>query len=205
MADVILALGGPYRFSRCGMGNNGVYDNVADGGASRIAGEYMHGLFTVGNSFNPLFSEGQAEALAKYNVGVGDFVGLFEVPMFHTLLDVATRVKPKQNERGYDLGMNSDGLVFDVEVRKYSRTTGEQTGTVDLMTPITGIAANTFGIKRSAVKPDEGGYFVEDGEYLIMGLKVVALPTGDAVGLADVTSRVELTGHVYDYEAPIHV
>lgn len=151
-----------------------------------------------------MFSNGQAAALDKYKVGVGDFIGLFTLPTFHTLLDVALRVYPKQMERGFELGMNSDGFVVDVEVRKYNRETDEQTGTIDLKTPITGVPANTFDFKRSAIKPEEGGYFIGKDEYAIMGLKVVSLPTAAGVRLSDLTCRLELTGHALDYEVPIH-
>ena len=63
MANINLALGGPYRYNRSSTARQTVYGERNDGVAERIAGEYMHGLFTVGNSLNPMFSEGQAEAL----------------------------------------------------------------------------------------------------------------------------------------------
>lgn len=205
MADVILALGGPYRYNGNSLSRNTVYDDQIDGGACRIADEYAHGIFTVGNSFNPMFSVGQAEALAKYGVKAGDFVGLFEIPEFHTLLDVATRVVPVQYNRGYTGPANSDGLSFTLVARIYDKETGQHSGDVELVSDMSGIAANTAGIKRSAVKPTEGGFFIEEGKYVILGLKVDTLPSTEHVTIADVTSRVEVTGHVFDYEAPIHV
>lgn len=205
MADVILALGGPYRYNLNTLAQNTVYDDKVDGGACRIADEYHHGFYTWGNSFNPMFSTGQIEALDKHKVGVGDFIGLFEIPPHHTVVDTAVLVSPVQSDRGFVGPNNSDGLVFDVEIRKYSRETLEQTGTVDLATPITGLPANVATHKRSPIEAATMGYYVEPGEMLIAGLKVVSLPSGEDVKLSDVTCRIELTGHAWDYEAPLHV
>lgn len=206
MANVNLTLGGPYRYNRCSAGRNTVYGEGTNGVAERIAGEYMHGLFTVGNSLNPMFSEGQAEALDSAKVAVGDFIELFEIPSNHTLLDVAVRVFPVQAERGYQGKLNADGLVVSVEVREYSQETLEPTGkTIDLVTALNGVAVNAEAFKRSAVKPDDGGHWIESDKYVVLGLKVDSLPSEKTVKLSDITARVEVTGHVFDYECPIHV
>lgn len=206
MANVMLTLGGPYRYNRCPVGRNTVYDESTNGVAERIAGEYMHGLFTVGNSLNPMFSEGQAEALDAAKVSVGDFVGLFEIPANHTLLDVAVRTFPVQAERGYQGKLNADGLVVSVEAREYDQETLEPTGkTIDLVTALNGVAVNEASFKRSAVKPTDGGHWIESDKFIVLGLKVDSLPSEKTVKLSDITARVEVTGHVFDYECPIHV
>lgn len=206
MANVMLTLGGPYRYNRSSTARQTVYNESTNGVAERIAGEYMHGLFTVGNSLNPMFSEGQAEALDSAKVAAGDFIGLFEIPANHTLLDVAVRVLPVQAERGYQGKLNADGLVVSVEAREYSQETLEPTGTtIDLVTALNGIAANEEVFKRSAVKPNDGGHWIESDKFIVLGLKVDSLPSEKTVKLSDITARVEVTGHVFDYECPIHV
>lgn len=206
MANVMLTLGGPYRYNRSSIARQTVYDESTNGVAERIAGEYMHGLFTVGNSLNPMFSEGQAEALDLAKVAAGDFIGLFEIPANHTLLDVAVRVFPVQAERGYQGKLNADGLVVSVEAHEYSQETLEPTGnTIDLVTALNGIAVNEAVFKRSAVKPTDGGHWIESDKFIVLGLKVDSLPSEKTVKLSDITARVEVTGHVFDYECPIHV
>ena len=206
MANVMLTLGGPYRYNRSSIARQTVYDESTNGVAERIAGEYMHGLFTVGNSLNPMFSEGQAKALDLAKVAVGDFIGLFEIPANHTLLDVAVRVFPVQAERGYQGKLNADGLVVSVEAHEYSQETLEPTGnTIDLVTALNGIAVNEAVFKRSAVKPTDGGHWIESDKFIVLGLKVDSLPSEKTVKLSDITARVEVTGHVFDYECPIHV
>lgn len=205
MAIVSLVRGGAYRFNLNSLAKQNVYGAELNAPADRVAGEYMHGFFTVGNSFNPLFSIGQAEALNKADVKVGDFIGLFEIPEHHTLVDVAYKVVPVQHERGYPGVVNTDGLVFTLEARTFNAETLAETGAVELTTELNGIAANKAAIKRSSVKPADGGYFIPEGEFVVLGLKVEALPSKDGVKLADVTGRVEVTGHVLDYEAPIHI
>jgi len=205
MANVMLKLGGGYRYNRNSLAKQEVYQRELNESPCRTAGEYHHGFFTVGNSFNPLFSEGQANALDKARVGVGDFIGLFVIPENHTLVDVAYKVVPVQHERGYPGVVNTDGLVFTYEARKYDAETLEEIGVLDFTTALIGIAANKAEFKRSSVKPGDAGYFVPTGEVLVLGLKVEALPSKDGVKLSDVTGRVEITGHVWDYEAPIHV
>lgn len=205
MANVMLTLGGAYRFNRNSLAKQEVYQQELNSPPCRVAAEYMHGFFTVGNSFNPLFSEGQAEALAKAKVGVGDFIGLFVIPANHTLVDVAYKVVPVQHERGYPGVVNTDGLVFTYEARKADAETLEETGVLDFTTALTGIAANETAFKRSSVMPGDAGYFIPTGEVVVLGLKVESLPSKEGVTLADVTGRVEITGHVWDYEAPIHV
>lgn len=206
MVNVMLTLGGPYRYNRSSIARQTVYDESTNGVAERIAGEYMHGLFTVGNSLNPMFSEGQAEALDLAKVAAGDFIGLFEIPANHTLLDVAVRVFPVQAERGYQGKLNSDGLVVGVEVHEYDQETLQPTGTtIDLVTALNGIPANEDAFKRSAVKPGEGGHWIESDKFLVLGLKIESLPADKQVKLSDITARIEVTGHVFDYECPIHV
>lgn len=206
MANVMLTLGGPYRYNRSSIARQTVYDESTNGVAERIAGEYMHGLFTVGNSLNPMFSEGQAEALDLAKVAAGDFIGLFEIPANHTLLDVAVRTFPAQAERGYQGKLNADGLVVSVEAHEYSQETLEPTGkTIDLVTALNGIAVNEAVFKRSAVKPNDGGHWIESDKFIVLGLKVDSLPSEKTVKLSDITARVEVTGHVFDYECPIHV
>lgn len=206
MANVMLTLGGPYRYNRSSIARQTVYDESTNGVAERIAGEYMHGLFTVGNSLNPMFSEGQAEALDLAKVAAGDFIGLFEIPANHTLLDVAVRTFPVQAERGYQGKLNADGLVVSVEAHEYSQETLEPTGkTIDLVTALNGIAVNEATFKRSAVKPNDGGHWIESDKFIVLGLKVDSLPSEKTVKLSDITARVEVTGHVFDYECPIHV
>jgi len=206
MANVMLTLGGPYRYNRSSIARQTVYDESTNGVAERIAGEYMHGLFTVGNSLNPMFSEGQAEALDLAKVAAGDFIGLFEIPANHTLLDVAVRVFPVQAERGYQGKLNADGLVVSVEAHEYSQETLQPTGnTIDLVTALNGIAVNEAVFKRSAVKPTDGGHWIESDKFIVLGLKVDSLPSEKTVKLSDITARVEVTGHVFDYECPIHV
>ena len=205
MANVMLKLGGAYRFNRSSLAKQEVYQQELNAPPCRTAGEYHHGFFTVGNSFNPLFSEGQAEALEKANVAVGDFIGLFVIPANHTLVDVAYKVVPVQHERGYPGAVNTDGLVFTYEARKYDAVTLEETGVLDFTTALSGIAANEAAFKRSSVMPGDAGYYIPTGEVIVLGLKVESLPSKEGVKLADVTGRVEITGHVWDYEAPIHV
>lgn len=205
MANVMLTRGGPYRYNLNSLAKQTVYDKETNGSACRIAGEYQHGFFTAGNSFNPLFAIGQDEALDLASVGAGDFIGLFTIPEHHTLIDVAARVVPHQPERGYPGRANAAGLTFEYEVRKFNKETNEETGKVDLVSDMTGLVASEAMFKRSAIKPTEGGYFVPTGEFLVLGLKVTSMPTDQTVKLSDVTCRVEITGHALDYEAPIHV
>lgn len=201
----MLTRGGPYRYNLNSIAKQQVYSAESKGSANHIAGEYMHGFFTAGNSFNPLFSEGQAEALDLAGVNVGEFIGLFKIPEQHTLIDVAAKVVPHQNERGYPGRANSAGLTFEYEVRKFSKVTDQETGKVELVSDMTGLVASESMFKRSAIKPADGGYFVPTGEYLVLGLKVTSLPTDQTVKLSDVTCRVEITAHALDYEAPTHV
>lgn len=201
----MLTRGGPYRYNLNSLAKQTVYDKETHGSANRIAGEYQHGFFTAGNSFNPLFAIGQDEALGLADVGAGDFIGLFTIPEHHTLVDITAKVVPHQPERGYPGRANSAGLTFEYEVRKFSKETNEETGKVDLVSDMTGIVASEFMFKRSAIAPADGGYFVPTGEFLVLGLKVTSMPTDTAVKLSDVTCRVEITGHALDYEAPIHV
>lgn len=201
----MLTRGGAYRYNRHSLTKNEVYQAGLNHPAKRIGEEYNHGHYTVGNSFNPLFSIGQSDLLRKEAVGVGDFIGLFVVPEHHTLLDVAMHVVPVQYERGYQAPVNCDGMVFTVEARKYSATTLEETGSVELKTPLNGIPANVESFKRSPVSVDTAGYFIGDDEVVVLGIKIEAVPADKKVSLADVTCRLELTGHVFDYVAPIHV
>lgn len=205
MANVMLKLGGAYRYNLNTLAKQEVYQEELNAPAERIAGEYHHGFFTTGNSFNPLFSIGQAKALENAKVGVGDFIGLFVVPEHHTLVDVAAKVVPVQYERGYPSKPNTDGLVFSYEARIYNADTLEEVSTLEFASPMNGIPANEHSFKRSAVKPGEAGYFVPTGEVVVLGLKVEALPSDKEVKLSEVTGRVEITAHVWDYEAPIHV
>lgn len=203
MANAMLKRGGKYRYNLNSLAKQTPYDSELNHAPERIGDEYHHGFFTVGNSFNPMYSTGQAEALDQFKTGVGDFIGLFVVPEFHTLIDVAVRVFPTQVEYGYNASDNAQGLTFTVEARKYSDVTGQQTGVVELATDLSGIVANQGGFKRSAIKPTEGGYTTEEGEVVVLGLKVDSLPTN--ARLSEVTCRVEVTGHVYDYECPMHL
>lgn len=205
MANIMLTRGGPYRFNLNSLSKQTAYGLEARTAPERIAGEYQHGFFTAGNSFNPQDSIGQGEAIDMAEVGVGDFIGLFLIPEHHTLIDVAVKTVPTQPNRGYPTPVNSDGLAFDYEVRKYSVDTDAETGKVDLVSDMSGITPNVSLFKRSAVMPTDGGYFVPTGEFLVLGLKVTSLPSDSNVKLSDVTCRVEITGHVYDYEAPLHV
>lgn len=205
MANVMLTRGGAYRYNLNSLSKQEVYQEELNSPAERIAGEYQHGFFTLGNSFNPLFSIGQAAALKKANVGVGHFIGLAVVPEHHTIVDVAAKVVPSQYERGYPTKPNTDGLVFGYEARIYNAETGADEGVVDFATAMNGIPANEYSFKRSAVKPNEAGYFVPMGKVVVLGLKVEALPSDKNVPIAEVTGRVEITAHVWDYEAPIHV
>lgn len=201
----MLTKGGPYHYNRSSLARSMVYGQPQYGSPSRIAGEYMHGFFTAGNSFNPQFSIGQDEALDLAKVGVGDFIGLFIIPEHHLLLDVAAQSIPYQNERGYPAARNSDGLSFEYEVRKYSIEDDSETGKLSLVSDMTGIMGNEYMFKRSAILPDQNGYFVPTGEYLVIGLKVTSMPTDAQTKLSDVTCRVEVTAHALDYESPIHV
>lgn len=205
MANVNLMKGGGARYNLNSLAKNDVYPQYPSSPPERIAGEYMHGFFTAGNSFNPLFSIGQAEALGKAQPGVGDFIELFTIPECHVLLDVAVKTVPYQSERGYPATQNSDGLSFEYEVRRYNGSTHAELGKVALVTEMSGIMANEFSFKRSAVLPDQNGYVIPMGEYLILGLKVTSLPTDANVRLSDVTCRVEVSGHALDFEVPIHV
>lgn len=201
----MLKKGGAYRFNLNSLAKQNVYDGDLNSPPERIAGEYQHGVFTAGNSFNPLFSTGQVEALAKNKTGVGDFLGLFVIPTEHTLIDVAAKVVPHQKKRGMPSQFNSDGLVFTLEARKYDASTGKQTGSVEFVDDMSSLTASAAMMKRSSVKPGEGGYFIPDNEIVVLGLKVEAVPNDKNVTLADVTCRVEVTAHVYDYEAPMHM
>lgn len=203
MANAMLKRGGKYRYNFSSLAKQLPYDGELNDAPERIGDEYHHGFFTVGNAFNPMYSTGQAEVLDKLKTGVGDFIGLFVVPEFHTLMDVAVRVFPTQSEYGYNANDNAQGLTFTVEARKYNDLTGEETGVVELVTDLAGIAANQAGFKRTAIKPTEGGYTTEAGEVVVLGLKVESLPTN--AKLSEVTCRVEVTGHVADYECPMHL
>lgn len=205
MANLMLTRGGPYRYNLNSISKQTVYDQDINGPADRIAGEYQHGFFTAGNSFNPMFAMGQAEALDLAKVKVGDFIGMFTIPEHHTLIDVAVKTVPHQPERGYPGRPNAAGLMFEYEIRKFNKDTHKETGKVDLVSDMTGLVANEAMFKRSAIKPTEGGYFVPTGEFLVLGLKVTSMPTDTTVKLSDVTCRVEVTGHALDYEAPIHI
>lgn len=204
MANVMLTRGGAYYFGNVGLCRAQVYPSEMRDPPARTAGEYHHGLFTFGGAFNPMFSIGQAEALAREGVKVGDFIGLFVIPSYHTILDVAVHTIPSQTDRGFPTVVNSDGLAFTVEVRKYDKNLA-YSGDVELVTALNGVAANTADFRRSSIKPADNGYFIPADETVVVGLKVDALPTGDGVTLSSVTSRVEVTGHVMDYECPMHV
>lgn len=205
MANINLARGGAYRYESNYLAPHQVYGETINRPAARIAGEYMHGFFTAGASFNPLNSIGQAEALRKANVKVGDYLDLFVIPEHHTIVDVAALVIPMQHERGYFLPPNSDGLVFTLEAHIIDAKTLAHEGDVDLVDPMTGITANTHMMKRTAVKPANGGYFVPTGKAVKLVLKVEGLPTDKFTSIADVTSRVEVSAHVFDYEVPMHL
>lgn len=205
MANVNLMKGGGARYNLNSLAKNDVYPQIPNTPPERIAGEYMHGFFTAGNSFNPLFSIGQVEALEKAQPAVGDFIELFTIPECHVLLDVAVKTVPYQSERGYPAIHNSDGLTFEYEVRRYSKENHAELGKVALVSDMSSIMANEFSFKRSAVLPDQNGYVVPMDEYLILGLKVTSLPTDTNVRLSDVTCRVEVSGHALDFEVPIHV
>lgn len=208
MAQIMLAFGGAYRYNLNSLSKNKVYQEAFNEAPCRIAGEYHHGMFTVGGVLSPLTSMGQAEALDEMNSGagaaVGDFIGLFYVPVHHTLVDVAIQTTPTQSLRGYPHVNNSDGLVFDVVVKKVNKDTLQETGELALDTPITGVPANVATWKRSPVEAATLGHFNED-EFLVLGLKVAALPSDTNVKLSDITSRVNLYGHVMDYEGPNHI
>lgn len=205
MANVMLVKGGPYRYNLSSTARQTVYEGAIRGSAKRIAAEYAHGIFTLGNSFNPMFSIGQAEALKDYAVGVGDVIDLFVVPPCHTLMDVAAKTVPVQFERGYQGEANSDGVVFTVVARILNKDTLKETGQVELVTALDSVVLNTHSFQRSAIKPTDGGYFVSEDECVVVGLKVNALPADKNVKLYDVTGRVEVSSHVLDYEVPMHV
>lgn len=205
MANINLARGGAYRYENNYLAPHQVYGENINRPAFHIAGEYMHSFFTAGASFNPLNSIGQAEALRKASVKVGDYLDLFVIPEHHTVVDVAALVIPMQHERGYFLPPNSDGLVFTLEVHIIDAKTLAHEGDVDLVDPMTGITANTHMMKRTAVKPANGGYFVPTGKAVKLVLKVEGLPTDKFTSIADVTSRVEVSAHVFDYEVPMHL
>lgn len=205
MADVMLTRGGAYRYNFNSLSKQSVYGVEPNCPPERIAGEYQHGFFTAGNSFNPQDSTGQVEAIDMAKVGVGDFIGLFIIPEHHTLIDVAVKTVPTQPNRGYPTPVNSAGLTLDYEVRKYSMETNAETGKVDLVSDMSGVVPSEVMFKRSAIMPSDGGYFVPTGEFLLLGLKVTSLPSDSNVKLSDVTCRVEITGHVYDYESPLHI
>ncbi len=207
MASLFLKKGGPYRWNFNGISKQEVYDTMLRGTSSRIANEYHGGCFTAGNSFNPMFSIGQAEAIDKFNPKVGDFLALFDIPPEHLITDVAVKVIPSQANRGYPSENNSAGFVFTVEVRLYDADMPreEPVGVVELTSPLTGIPGNVADMKRSSVKPTDGGYFLPQNQFAMLGLKIESLPTKENVKLSDLTSRVEVTAHVFDYEAPIHI
>lgn len=205
MSNVMLTRGGAYRYNLNTLAKQEVYQEELNAPAERVAGEYAHGFFTLGNSFNPLFSIGQSAALKKAKVAVGDFIGLAVVPENHTLMDAAIKVIPVQYERGYPTRPNTDGLVFGYEARIYNAETGAEEGSVDFVIALNGITANEYAFKRSAIKPTDGGFFVESGKVVVLGLKVEALPSNKEISLGEVTGRVEITAHVWDYEAPIHI
>lgn len=205
MANVALTRGGPYRYNRNSLAKNEVYQQALTEAPDRIAAEYMHGFFTLSNSFNPLFSVGQAEAIQNAGVKVGDFIALFKVPSLHTMTDVFVRTVKAQSERGYAPVYNSDGLVFSVEVKTYNSDTVTEKGSVELTTELNAVTAGTSMFKRSAIKPGDGGYFIPEGEFVVVGLKVESLPTDKKVSLEEVTSRVEVAAHVWDYEVVQHI
>ena len=205
MANVMLTRGGAYRYNLNALAKQSVYREELNAPPERIAGEYHHGFFTLGNSFNPLFSIGQASALKQAKVAVGSFIGLAVVPENHTIVDAAIQVFPVQYERGYSTRPNTDGLVFGYEARIYDAVTGDETGSVDFVTPLNGVPANEYVFKRTPIKPDEAGFFVPTGKVVVLGLKVEALPSDKNISIADVTGRVEVSAHVWDYEVPIHI
>lgn len=205
MANVMLTRGGAYRYSLNALAKQEVYQEGLNCPAERIAGEYQHGFFTLGNSFNPLFSIGQASALKQAKIAVGSFIGLAVVPEHHTIVDVAAQVFPVQYERGYPTRPNTDGMVFGYEARIYDAATGKEEGTVELATPLNGIPANEYSFKRSPVKPGEAGFFVPTGKVVVLGLKVESLPSDKNTPIEETTGRVEISAHVWDYEVPIHL
>lgn len=205
MANVMLTRGGAYRYNLNTLSKQEVYQEELNVPAERIAGEYHHGFFTLGNSFNPLFSVGQDAALKRAKVAVGSFIGLAVVPEHHTIVDVAAQVFPVQYERGYPTRPNTDGMVFSYEARIYDAVTGAEEGTVDFVSPMNGIPANEYAFKRSPVKPGEAGYFVPTGKVVVLGLKVEALPADKNIPIEETTGRVEISAHVWDYEVPIHL
>ena len=95
--------------------------------------------------------------------------------------------------------------MFGYEARIYNAETGAEEGTVDLVTPMNGIPANEYSFKRSAVKPGECGFFVDTGKVVVLGLKIESLPSDKEVDINEVTGRVEISAHVWDYEVPIHL
>lgn len=201
----MLTRGGKYRYNLNSLARNKAYQEGLNEPAERIGAEYHHGHFTAGNSLNPMFSIGQAEALSDAKIEVGDFIGLFVVPEHHTIVDIASKVVPAQRERGYQGGINADGMVFTVEARKYSAETLKQTGSLSPVTQLNGIPVNVPSFKRSAILPEQGGYFIPTDEVIVLGVKIEALPSEPNIKISDITARIEITGHVFDYEAPIHL
>lgn len=205
MANINLTRGGAYRYEANFLSPHSVYGEKINRPAYRIAGEYMHGFFTAGGVFNPLNSIGQADALRKANVQVGDFIDLFVVPEHHTIVDVAALVVPAQSERGYPVNQNSDGLAFTLVAQIIDANTLAYQSDVTLDSSMGGITANTAMMKRSTVDHAAGGYFVPTGKAVKLVLKVDGLPTKPFTTIADVTSRVEVSAHVFDYEVPMHL
>lgn len=205
MANINLTRGGAYRYEANYLSPHAVYGDKINRPAYRIAGEYMHGFFTAGGVFNPLNSIGQADALRKATVSVGDFLDLFVIPEHHTIVDVAALVVPAQQERGYAVKQNSDGLAFTLVAQIIDANTLAYQSDVTLDSSMGGLTANTAMMKRSTVDHAAGGYFVPTGKAVKLVLKVDSLPTAPFTTIADVTSRVEVSAHVYDYEVPMHV
>lgn len=205
MANINLTRGGAYRYESNYLAPHAAYGVEINRPAARIAGEYMHGFFTAGASFNPLFSIGQAEVLRKAEVQVGDYIDLFVIPEHHTIVDLAALVVPAQQERGYAVRQNSDGLAFSMEAHIIDAETLDHEGDVELVEAMTGLTANGAMMKRTAVKPANGGYFIPTGKAVKLVLKVEGLPTDKFTTIADVTSRVEVSAHVFDYEVPMHL
>lgn len=205
MANVALTRGGPYRYNLNSLAKNEVYQQTLTEAPERIAAEYMHGFFTLSNSFNPLFSVGQADAIKNASVKAGDFIALLKVPSLHTMVDVFVRTVPAQSERGYAPVHNSDGLVFTVVAKTYNRDTVTEKGSVEFTTELNAVTAGTAMFKRSTIKPNDGGYFIPNDEFVVIGLKVESLPTDKNVSLEEVTSRVEVATHVWDYEVVQHI
>ena len=197
--------------------------------ADRVAGEFNRGNFTLGWRFHPGEIEYQERGIvcAPNGLQVGDFVSLIMVPAEHTLFDLFVKIVPEHTQYATSRSMpntshrknNMEGFEISVAIKLFSKTGVAVTETgptippdlLNLVTPPkpTGNGVQLNAVRRAAMMPSSGGFFVPQGQYAEVGFTIVALPSNNPYGTGPfpmelISGYVELAGKVGDYQTPLH-